>query len=72
MVYIYSKNTANYPRLKTDVMFDDFGRKSDFDGFVDRYIRYIEDFQLLDEDLWARFVQQFNEDADYDAGWRGE
>lgn len=72
MIDIYSKNTANYPRLKTDVMFDDFGRKSDFDGFIDRYIRYIEDFQLLDEDLWARFVQQFNEDADYDAGWRGE
>lgn len=23
-------------------------------------------------DLWARFVQQFREDADYDAGWRGE
>lgn len=72
MQNIYEKNTANYPRLKTDVMFDDFDRKSDFDGFVDQYIRYIEDFQLLDEELWARFVQQFNEDADYEAGWRGE
>ena len=53
-------------------MFDDLNRESDFGGFVDEYIRYIEDFQLLDEDLWARFVQQFNEDADFDAGWRGE
>ena len=69
---IYEKNTANYPRLKTDIMFDDLNRESDFGGFVDEYIRYIEDFQLLDEDLWARFVQQFNEDADFDAGWRGE
>ena len=43
-----------------------------FEGFVDKNIRYIEDFQLLDENLWARFVQQFREDADYDAGWRGE
>lgn len=43
-----------------------------FDGFVDRYIRYIEDVQLTDERLWARFVRQFNEDADRDAGWRGE
>jgi hypothetical protein len=43
-----------------------------FDGFVDGYIRYIENFQLLDEELWSRFVQQFNEDADFDAGWRGE
>lgn len=69
---IYEKNTANYPRLKTDIMFDDLNRESAFDGFVDQYIRYIEDFQLLDEDLWTRFVQQFNEDADFDAGWRGE
>ena len=69
---IYEKNTANYPRLKTDIMFDDLNRESDFGGFVDEYIRYIEDFQLLDEDLWTRFVQQFNEDADFDAGWRGE
>ena len=69
---IYEKNTANYPRLKTDIMFDDLNRESAFDGFVDEYIRYIEDFQLLDEDLWTRFVQQFNEDADFDAGWRGE
>lgn len=72
MYNIYSENTANYPRLKTDVMFDDFRRESLFDGFVDDYIRYIEDFQLLDEELWSRFVRQFNEDADFDAGWRGE
>lgn len=72
MYNIYAKNTANYPRLKTDVMFDDFRRETNFDGFVDKYIRFIEDFQLLDEELWARFVKQFNEDADFDAGWRGE
>lgn len=43
-----------------------------FTGFVDKNIRYIESFQLLDEKLWERFVEQFREDADYDAGWRGE
>lgn len=72
MLEIYSKATANYPRLKTDVMFDDAGRECKFEGFVDNYIRFIEDFQLLDEKLWERFVQQFNEDADNDGGWRGE
>ena len=69
---IYKPNTANYPRLKTDVMFDDMEKDCCFKGFVDKHIRYIEDFQLLNENLWSRFVQQFREDADYDAGWRGE
>lgn len=72
MFDIYSKNTANYPRIKTDVMFDDFRRNCSFEGFVDQYIRGIEEFQLLNEELWSRFVQQFREDADFDAGWRGE
>ena len=43
-----------------------------WNGIVDQSIRYIEDFQLLRPELWRRFVQQFREDADYDAGWRGE
>lgn len=72
MMQIYSENTANYPRLKTDMFFDDFNKEISFNGFIDNSIRYIEDFQLLDGELWSRFVQQFNEDADFDAGWRGE
>lgn len=72
MIEIYEKNTANYPRLKTDVMFDDFGRECSFEGFVDKHIHFIEDVQLLDGELWERFVKQFREDADSDAGWRGE
>lgn len=43
-----------------------------FHGVIDQTIRYIEEIQLLKTDLWKRFVQQFKEDADYDAGWRGE
>ena len=43
-----------------------------YEGFVDNAFRFIEDFQLLRPDIWRRFVQQFREDADYDAGWRGE
>ncbi len=69
---IYDKNTALYPRLKTDVFFDDLSKTCVFEGFADRYIRYIEEIQLLDGKLWSRFVNQFREDADYDTGWRGE
>ena len=70
MKAIYAQNTANYPRLKTDAMFMDYGNDIKFDGFMDKAIRYIEEFQLLRPDLWARFVQQFREDADYEAKWQ--
>ena len=52
-----------------------FNKKEDtakYQGFVDDAFRFIEDFQLINPTLWRRFVQQFREDADYDAGWRGE
>jgi len=69
---LYLPHTANYPRLKTDKFFVDYSNKYDFMGYMDKAIRYIEDFQLVNPTLWRRFVQQFREDADYDAGWRGE
>lgn len=72
MRVLYEKNTANYPRLKTDQFFADYGNEYKFRGFIDKAIKYIEDFQLLRGDLWRRFVQQFREDADFDGGWRGE
>ena len=43
-----------------------------YSGFIDDAFRFIEDAQLLSPELWRRFVQQFREDADYEAGWRGE
>jgi len=43
-----------------------------FNGILDQSVWYIEDVQLLRVDLWKRFVQQFREEADYAAGWRGE
>ena len=43
-----------------------------YHGIIDKSVHYIEEMQLLRTDLWKRFVQQFKEDADYDAGWRGE
>lgn len=69
---LYKENTANFPRLETDVFFADYDNKYSFNGFMDKAIRYIEDFQLLREDLWVRFAEQFNTNADFDGGWRGE
>lgn len=49
------------------------GNSYKFNGIIDKSVHYIEEFQLLRVDLWKRFVQQFKEeDADYEAGWRGE
>ena len=73
MKQLYKEKTANYPRLKTDVFFADYDNLCKFSGFIDDAAKYIQDFQLLRPDLWARFVNQFREsDADYDRGWRGE
>ncbi len=69
---IYKENTANYPRLKTDMLFSDYGNKYSFNGFMHKLIKYIEDFQLLNPVIWERFVSQFREDADFEGGWRGE
>lgn len=69
---LYSENTANYPRMKTDTFFTDYGNEYKYDGFMDKAFKFVEDFQLLEPKLWRRFVQQFREDADYEAGWRGE
>ncbi len=55
-----------------DNFWADEGKSCQFPGMFDGYVKYIEEFQLLRTDLWKRFVQQFKEDADYEAGWRGE
>lgn len=73
MRMLYQQNTANYPRLFKDKLWADYDNVVKFDGFMDAAVNYIEDFQLLREDLWKRFVQQFQEvDADFEGGWRGE
>lgn len=44
-----------------------------FNGIFDQSVKFIEEVQLLREDLWRRFVNQFKEeDADFEGGWRGE
>lgn len=69
---LYEKNGANFPRLETDIFFTDFQNEGQFTGFIDAYIRYIEELQLLDKSLWARFVKQYIDHTDSDNLWRGE
>ncbi len=50
----------------------DFNNSFKFSGIIDETAKFIEDFQLLNRELWKRFVTQFRTDADNDALWRGE
>lgn len=44
-----------------------------FEGLTQWTIAFIQEVQLMDADLWHRFVEQFRTEADTkDAGWRGE
>ena len=66
---LYLNNPVNQPRLKTDTYFADYSNVYKYEGYMDNMIRYVEDFQLMNPTLWARFVNQFREeDANHDRG----
>ncbi len=72
MKALYKENTANYPRLKTDTFFVDCDNTYKYEGTVHELARFVEDFHLKDINTWKRFADQFKEDSNPDAGWRGE
>ena len=55
-----------------EVFSDKLIKNAKYIGFIDSAFSFVEEAQLIKPKLWARFVQQFREDADYDGGWRGE
>ena len=62
-------------REKTDRLFPFPAGSFDYRGPLDHAIRFIEDFQLLDNALWEKFVRVFTESPKPDTadkGWRGE
>lgn len=70
---VYEKNTANYPRLKTDALFSDPENRYEFRSVMKSALDFIMGAQLKKPELWARFARVFREDADIaDAGWRCE
>ncbi len=70
---LYKNDPVMAVRLSTDVNFTDLENEYSYRGIIHDSALFIEDMQLLRPELWARFVEQFREeDADYEAGWRGE
>ena len=72
MKNLYSKNTANYPRLSSDKLFVDYGNAYKYEGKIDEAVDFIMKNQLLRTDLWKRFSEQFATHTDKGEGWRGE
>ena len=72
MKELYERGSANYPRLRTDMLFSDYENDYTYWGYMDEAIRHIEGVQMLDPSLWKRFVDQFREKSDCDGSWRGE
>ena len=70
---LYRDNPVNAVRYRTDVNFADYENEYHYRGVIHDSAKFIEEMQLLRPEVWARFVEQFREeDADYNAGWRGE
>ncbi len=59
--------------MKYDKMRPLEGASFEIGGIIGKTARFIEEFQLLDAENWARFVEQFRVCTDSDnKGWRGE
>lgn len=72
--YLTDKTPATKNRVNTDTLFQLEAGAYDFSGPIDKYIRFIENVQLMDSNMWRVFFEQF--DGSYpdsaDMGWRGE
>ena len=68
----YEKNTANYPRLSTDVCFVDYGNEYRYTSKLHEVFDFVMEHQLMDPVLWKRFVEQYKLQPDNGRGWRGE
>ena len=72
MKNIYEQNTANYPRLNTDVNFADYSNEYKYTSTLGDAFRFVRINQLTSSAHWKRFCDQFRYNTDTDTGWRGE
>ena len=73
MAFEVSKyKTANQPSFDSGKMTINFNGEWRFTGVIHETMKFIEDMQMLNPELWFRFVQQFRSHTDTDNGWRGE
>lgn len=56
----------------TDAFFENNGGSYSYKGFLDNAFSFVMENQLLNDELWARFVSQYRIHSDTDDGWRGE
>ena len=69
---IYADDPVNSKRKDTDVFFIDDTAENKYSGILENAMRFVENTQLLDVELWKRFVTQYKERTDSaDRGWRG-
>ena len=69
---LYAPQSANYPRLKTDVCFADYENQYNYTSRLHSIFDFVLEHQLLDPVLWQRFVDQYKLQKDNGRGWRGE
>ena len=72
MKELYNHNTANYPRLKTDVCFADYDNEYTYTSTLGDAFRFVRMNQLTSRAHWKRFCDQFRYNTDNDTGWLGE
>ena len=72
MKALYTPQTANFPRLKTDVCFSDYRNTFTYGAPMDGVFRFVTNNQLKNATLWQRFTDQFRLHSDEGKGWRGE
>ena len=72
MRVLYEPETANYPRLKTDICFADYENEYNYTSKLHDVFDFVTEHQLLDPVLWNRFVDQYRLHPDNGRGWRGE
>lgn len=69
---VFMKDAVVVRAYQTDKLSDLKSKMIHFSGPLKDAIDFVEKAQLLDADLWKRFVHQFEETPDDDHGWRGE
>ena len=56
---IYADDPVNSKRKDTDVFFIDDTAENKYSGILENAMRFVENTQLLDVELWKRFVTQY-------------
>lgn len=71
---LYFNDPVASKRIETDELFTG-NNTTVYTNYIDRSIKYIEEFQLLDPAHWARFANQFrihSDEGGKNGGWKGE